>query len=96
VYLKDRIHHGMYGVVVERKLRGFVGTHTEGSVGILFVEELSQRMHFGSALEAEMINHLLEKEIVPFTQVEVHNVASKRLQESLGLVKGEKPVHWYF
>jgi hypothetical protein len=96
VFLKDRIHHGMYGVVVERKLRGFVGTHPEGSIGLLFVEELSQRMHFGSALEAVMINDLLEQDIVPFTQVEVHNVASKKLQESLGLIKGEKPVHWYF
>ena len=96
VYLKERIHGGMYGVVVERKLRGFVGTHTEGSIGLLFVEDLVQRMHFGSALEAEMINHQLEQNIVPFTQVEIHNVPSKKLQESLGLIKGEKPVHWYF
>lgn len=96
VFLKDRIHHGMYGVVVERKLRGFVGAHTEGSVGLLFVEDLVQRMHFGSALEATMINILLEKNIVPFTQVEIHNVPSKRLQESLGLCKGEKPIHWFY
>jgi len=96
IFLKDRIHHGMYGVVVERKLRGFVGTHTEGCVGLLFVEDLVQRMHFGSALEATMINALLAEKIVPFTQVEIHNVPSKRLQESLGLAKGEKPVHWYY
>lgn len=96
VYLRERIHAGMYGIVAERKLKGFIGTHTEGSIGILFVEELSQRAHFGSVLEAEMINHLLAKGRIPFTQVDVHNVASKRLQESLGMVKGEKPVHWYF
>lgn len=96
VFLKDRIRHGMYGVVVERQLRGFVGTHTEGSVGLLFVEDLVQRMHFGTALEAEMINHLLQEKIVPFTQVEIHNVPSKKLQESLGLCKGEKPIHWYY
>jgi hypothetical protein len=96
VYLKERIDQGMYGVVVERKLKGFVGTHPEGSVGILFVEELSQRMHFGTALEAEMINQLLKEDLVPFTQVEIHNVPSKNLQESLGMVKGERPVHWYF
>lgn len=96
IFLKDRIKHGMYGIVAERKLRGFVGWHPEGSIGILFVEDLCKRQHFGSALEAAMINDMLAQDWIPFVQVDVHNVASRRLQESLGLIIGKRPVHWYF
>lgn len=96
VYLRERIDAGMYGVCEQGKLRGFIGMHDEGTVGILFVEDLCKRKHYGSALEATLINDLLDQNRVPFGQVDVHNVPSKRLQDSLGLIQSKTPVHWYF
>lgn len=95
-YLADRIAYGMLGAFVRGQLRGFIGEHDEGTMGILVVEEAYRRLHLGSCLEAALINQTLASGRVPICQVEIDNTASRGLQEKLGLVHGGRTVYWYF
>lgn len=75
---------------------GFVGNHLEGSMGILEVLPKHRRNGYGTELEKFMINHVLEKGITPFCQVEAGNEKSSKLQQKLGLKESSKRVYWLF
>ena len=55
-YLAGRISDGMmYGAYVEDCLVGFVGIHSDGSCGMLYVDEAYRGMGIGASLEAFII-----------------------------------------
>ena len=61
-YIRERIQAGaMYGAFVEGRQVGFMGIHSEGSLGMLFVEEAFRRQGIASSLEAYAVNRMLEK-----------------------------------
>lgn len=94
-YIKDRIEKGwMYGAFVDGGLAGFVGMHTEGSVGMLEVLPQYRGRRIGKALETYMINISLEKGMTPYGQIVIGNEISTKLQESLGLCFSKQPVYW--
>ena len=95
-YLSDRIAAGMLGIEAGGSLRGFIGSHPEGTMGILFVEPAWRCRHFGAALVSGMIRDLRTREIIPIAQVDIHNEASRRLYESLSMQRSSQPVRWYF
>lgn len=69
------------------KLVGFIGEHTEGSMGLLHVLSPFRRRGYGAALEAAEISLHLSQGRTPYCQVEVGNNASLALQEKLGLTR---------
>lgn len=75
-------------------LVGFIGSHLEGSIGLLKVLAKYRRNGYGEILVRFMINHFLEKNLIPFAQVEPDNQASMKLQEKIGLAKSAKIVGW--
>ena len=75
---------------------GFVGKHLEGTMGILEILPKHRRKGYGTELEKFMINHVLEKGITPFCQVESGNEKSFKLQLKLGLKESSKRVYWLF
>ena len=93
-YLRERIDAGMYGAFVGGELAGFIGTHDEGSIGLLEILPEYRRLGLAFALEAYLINRLLEQGRVPFTQVSVDNEPSLALQRKLGLELSDATVHW--
>lgn len=94
-YLHDRIQSGMmYGAFYESKLLGFIGVHSEGSMGMLYVEEAYRGQGIAASLESFLINRLLELGWTPFCQVDVINEASLRLQEKLGLYLSAGTLWW--
>ena len=93
-YLRERIEEGMYGVFVGGELAGFIGTHDEGSIGLLEILPKYRRLGLAFALEAYLINRLLEQGRVPFTQVSVDNEPSLALQRKLGMELSDATVHW--
>lgn len=95
-YLTGRIKAGMLGITMNGTLCGFIGMHTEGTMGLLFIEEGYRKRHLGYCIEAALINQLIEEEVIPFAQVEINNLTSQALQVSLELERSERPVHWYF
>ncbi len=89
--ITERISAGaMYGAFDGERMIGFMGLHGEGSLGLLYVDEEYRRHGIGESLQAYIINRVLEKGWIPFTQVSVDNEASWKLQEKLGLYKAGK------
>ncbi len=96
-YLKRRLESGgIYGGFLGETLCGFVGTHEEGSIGILEVLDAYRGRGFGSALEKFMINRILEEGQIPFAQISVDNQTSINLQRKLGLEISSDRVYWLF
>ena len=61
-YIRERIQsRAMYGAFVEGELKGFVGSHDEGSMGMLFVEDSCRERGIGASLEAYNINRICER-----------------------------------
>ena len=94
-YVRERILAGaMYGAYLENCLLGFIGIHSEGSIGMLYVDEAYRRQGIASSLEAYMINRMLEQGFIPFTQVKEDNKESLCLQEKLGFYRAPNLFWW--
>ncbi len=94
-YLAERIGAGvMYGAFAEGRLVGFMGWHSEGSLGLLYVEEDYRRQGIGTSLEAYCINRQLELGYTPYGHILVNNEPSLRLQERLGLYISKESIWW--
>lgn len=94
-YVRERILAGdMYGAFAEGRPAGFIGIHSEGSLGMLFVEEAYRGRGIGASLEAFGVNRILEKGRTPFVYVEDRNELSLKLQEKLGFIQAKKTFFW--
>jgi tRNA (guanine37-N1)-methyltransferase len=94
-YIRDRIEAGcMFVALVHGELAGFVGTHEEGSLGMLEVLPQYRRQHIGKALATYVINWALEQGYTPYSQVAEGNVASLALQEQLGNYCSREKLYW--
>ena len=94
-YVRERVLAGvMYGAFSEGHLVGFIGIHSEGSLGMLYVEEAFRRQGIASSLEAYLVNRMLEQGFTPFTQVKEENEASICLQEKLGFYRASDSLWW--
>ena len=93
-YLRERIEEGMYGAFVGGELVGFIGTHDERSIGLLEILPEYRRLGLAFALEAYLINRLLEQGRTPFCQVGIDNEPSLALQRKLGMELSDATVHW--
>ncbi len=93
-YLGWRIENGMYGVFYRDEIAGFIGTHGEGSMGMLEILPAHRRRGLAFCLEAHLINRLLEEGRTPYCQIEIHNDASLALQHRLGLTVSDRELTW--
>lgn len=75
---------------------GFVGSHLEGSMGLLEILPEYRRLGYGTELECFIINNFLEKGLIPFCQVEINNDKSMKLQNKLNLTKASGNVYWLY
>ncbi len=95
-YVSERVEAGMLGAFCGGEMAGFIGTHTEGAIGLLQVLPDYRRRGVAYTLEAAMINYLLNKGWVPHGHVVTTNKASIQLQEKLGMSITEKTLTWMF
>lgn len=94
-YAADRIQAGvMYGAFVDGQLAGFVGEHTEGSLGMLEVFPAYRRRGLGVELASYQINRVLDLGRVPYDQIIVGNNASAGLQQKMGMVFSKDTISW--
>ncbi len=94
-YIKERIQAKcMYGAYVDDKLVGFVGTHNDGSMGMLYVEEAYRGRGLASSLGAYNINRHKEQGFIPYAHIIVDNEASIQLQEKQGLYLSKDTIWW--
>lgn len=95
-YIIDRIEKGdLFAGYHEEQLCGFIGFHSDGSMGMLEVFPEFRRLHIGFALEQNLINAALDRGWTPYCHIYADNLPSIRLQEKLGLiVTSDCPVAW--
>lgn len=96
-YIIGRIAAGrMWGLFEGDALAGFIGTHSEGSMGMLEVFPEYRRRGYGLLLEKFLIAWHLERSMTPFGHVVDGNEASLRLQQKAGMEVGSLPVIWVY
>lgn len=91
---KESIDAGMYGAFVDGQCAGFIGTHIEGTMGMLEVLPQFRRRGYGLALEQYLINDYLKSNRIPFCHILETNDASINLQKSMGFWLSEKKLCW--
>ncbi len=95
-YVSERVEAGMLGAFCGSEMVGFIGTHSEGTIGLLQVLPDFRRRGIAYTLEAAMINYQLNKGWVPHGQVVTTNKASIQLQEKLAMSITDKTLTWMF
>ncbi len=86
----------MWGAFKDNALMGFIGIHSEGSIGLLEVLPEYRNMGVAQALQNFLIEYMLKKDWIPFGQVFLDNDKSLNLQKKLGLEVSEKSVFWFY
>lgn len=95
-YIAERIKAGMIGAFCNGEPAGFIGTHSEGSMGILKILPEYRRKGIAYSLEASLINRILSQGGIPYAQIVTSNEASLRLQKKLGMAFSDKTVGWLY
>ncbi|MGN1002575.1 MAG: GNAT family N-acetyltransferase [Oscillospiraceae bacterium] len=94
-YLQWLMERGMlYGAFDGDVLTGFVGTHAEGTIGLLEVLPAYRRHGIGAALQSFMTNLELSRGHVPYGQIFVDNDVSQALQRRLGFQFSAGRLFW--
>ncbi len=86
----------LYGGYKNETLIGIVGNHLEGSIGILEIFPQYRRLGYGAMLESYMVNQMIEKDLIPFAQIEIGNKKSLALQNKLGFSISKDRLVWIF
>lgn len=93
--MHDNIHRGAVFIGEhDGKPVGFIGEHTEGSIGMLFVFPEYRRSGFAESLEKYMFAKTINKGFIPFGQIVEGNDASLNLQKKLGLTISDNKIMW--
>lgn len=85
---------GIYGLFVNDELIGFIGSHDDGSMGLLEIFDSYRGKGYASQLESFLINLKLNERKIPYCQVIVGNEASLALQKKLGMEISKNCVYW--
>ena len=94
-YIKERIRkNAIFGLFEDEVMCGFIGIHSEGSLGMLEIFPEYRKVGLGTILETYMINYALKLGWTPFGQVEIGNEPSFALQNKLGLYLSKNCLWW--
>jgi tRNA (guanine37-N1)-methyltransferase len=88
--VKERLKAGMLGIYVGGELAGFIGTHPEGSIGLLEVLPSFRRRGLAFLLESAMMRNQQTLGRVPYAHIRLGNEASIALHKKLGMEVTEK------
>lgn len=94
-YLKERIASGnFWGGFLDGKIFGFIGCHSEGSMGMLFIHPDYRKRGLGKELEIRLINLLVKRGGHPYCHIFQDNKISISLHKSLGFIFGKQKLIW--
>ncbi len=77
-------------------LVGFMGEHSEGSQGMLYIYPEFRRKGYASAIENASFARCIRNGYTPFGQVITNNNASYSLQKKKDLKQAEKLIYWIY
>ena len=83
---REHIERGeLFAAEYEGKLAGFIGLHSDGSMGMLEIFPPYRKLGIGRAMEKFLVNLCLDRGWIPYGQVFYDNELSFSLQEHLGV-----------
>ena len=92
---EDHLRAGdIIGLFIDDRIVGYIGAHTEGSIGMLYVIPEYRKHGYAMILENAMIEKKLKEGKIPFAQILESNEASLALQKKLGYESSEEYVLW--
>lgn len=92
---KESIDAGMYGGFLNGECVGFIGTHSEGTMGMLEILPQFRRRGYGEALEEYLVNDYISQGRIPYCHILETNTASLNLQSRMGFWLSEgKRIYW--
>lgn len=96
--IMDHIRRGeLFAAEYNDQLAGFMGLHSDGSMGLLETFPEYRKLGIGRAIEKFFINFCLDRGWVPYGQVRRNNEASFSLQQNLGMAFDRtKTLCWCF
>jgi len=83
-YAKQSIDFGMLGAFKDGECIGFIGTHSEGTMGMLEILPEFRRRGYGEALEESLVNMYIDQGRIPYCHIFETNEASLSLQRDMG------------
>ena len=92
--LDDFSRGEVFGLFIDGNMVGFIGFHSEGSMGMLHVFAEGRKKGYGSLLEKYDINKALELGRIPYCHVFESNTVSQALQAKLALKRGKRKCWW--
>jgi len=93
--LWENFHSGdFFGGYRDGAFVGYIGTHPEGSMGMLHVFAEYRRRGYAKELYAFQIGRQLRLGRIPYGQVFLDNAASLALQRRFGLTFARGPLYW--
>ena len=96
-YIRGRLEsEALFGAYVGDEMVGFAGEHEEGSLGMLVIFEKHRRKGYASSLVGFGVNRLLERGLIPFSNIHTHNKESVKMHEKLGFTVSSDRVWWLF
>ncbi len=96
-YARERLEAGMLGIYMDGELAGFIGTHPEGTMGLLEVFPAYRRRGFAYKLEAAMMLRQQSLGRIPYAQIKAGNDASTALHKKLDMeVTPDAPICWLY
>ncbi|MEG2989039.1 MAG: GNAT family N-acetyltransferase [Oscillospiraceae bacterium] len=95
-YIQRAIDQGMMGIFVEGHMAGFIGSHFEGTMGLLEILPEYRRRGFGELLERAQVRLCMSQGILPTGHVFADNEKSLALQRKIGLSVSEDTLFWIY
>lgn len=95
-YIAQVIERGMLGAFVDGELAGFIGTHDEGTLGLLEVLPEYRRRGVAEALYRANIRRVLSLGGYALGHVVEGNEPSIALQRKVGMAMSEHLIYWVF
>lgn len=95
-YIRERIEEGMLGAWYQGNLAGFMGTHSDGTMGLLEVLPEYRRLGIGKALESELIRKLRTEGRRTYGNIFKDNPLSLAIHKKMGVLISSDPIYWLF
>lgn len=93
---KNAVETGLWGGFKDDECIGFIGTHEEGTMGMLEVLPQFRNRGYGRALEQLLANEYIKAGRFPYCHILEKNTASLNLQKSMGFwLSEDRRIYWF-
>lgn len=92
----NAVENGLWGGFRDLECVGFIGTHEEGTMGMLEILEKYRNRGYGRALEQLLANEYIKAGRFPYCHILEKNTASLNLQKSMGFwLSEDRRIYWF-